>query len=388
MAKSFKSMLEVMVPASAKKGSGIENQWLEPASYDEKMVKAMKGDNGPDVYDHKDHLADNFKAQDSIKKNTKAPLVKEEDIALLEQDEIYDLAEEKSLDLIEEILDILDNLNEDVSNPIWLDVAPKLEAVRDLLSRTVSESQLDESFKVGKNQLGDGSSVKLTKEDIKLLKTAIANTNNKDKLLSSITKSKADFNDFMAFARSLNEDVGAIEDLLFEQDDDERRRGNLHAIKTSTTAGARIGAAVGGAIGGAYGAAAGTAYVAGKYATKGVLAFKRRREEKKREQARQQASHNPHAPHKSTIDHNPHERPRRPGPANDNLREERILSELSKQTLTRYIKRASSEHDMANFAKRQTENVPGKEKEAKYWARKEKNRKKGISRAIDKLEKE
>lgn len=60
------------------------------------------------------------------------------------------------------------------------------------------------------------------------------------------------------------------------------------------------------------------------------------------------------------------------------------ISETSKERAEKYLQRAISDHGMANFARRSTEGQPGKEKEAEFWKRKEKNRKEGISRAIDK----
>lgn len=66
---------------------------------------------------------------------------------------------------------------------------------------------------------------------------------------------------------------------------------------------------------------------------------------------------------------------------------EEQIDEVSSHRMSKYVERAATDHSMSNFARRQTENVPGKEDEAKYWARKESNRKKGISRAIDGIDK-
>jgi hypothetical protein len=65
----------------------------------------------------------------------------------------------------------------------------------------------------------------------------------------------------------------------------------------------------------------------------------------------------------------------------DKLAEE-DLQETSKEKAQRYINRAVPDHDMANFAKRQTSGD-----EQKYWARLERNRKKGISRAVATMDK-
>jgi len=58
---------------------------------------------------------------------------------------------------------------------------------------------------------------------------------------------------------------------------------------------------------------------------------------------------------------------------------ESFICEISQSTKDRYLRRATGDATMANFAKRSTS---GKEQE--YWARKEKNRKKGIARALPK----
>lgn len=63
--------------------------------------------------------------------------------------------------------------------------------------------------------------------------------------------------------------------------------------------------------------------------------------------------------------------------ARKNIKESVQLDEISQDIKDRYVRRASSEHGMANFAKRSTS---GKEQE--YWAHMEKKRKKGISRAL------
>lgn len=57
------------------------------------------------------------------------------------------------------------------------------------------------------------------------------------------------------------------------------------------------------------------------------------------------------------------------------------LQEVSKERAEKYLNRAVTDHGMANFAKRQTEH--DRPDESAFWKRKEQNRKKGISRAID-----
>lgn len=57
------------------------------------------------------------------------------------------------------------------------------------------------------------------------------------------------------------------------------------------------------------------------------------------------------------------------------------LDEISQKTKDAYIKRATTEHGMANHARRSSESGNNK-KAAEYWGRKEKNRKKGLVRAF------
>lgn len=58
------------------------------------------------------------------------------------------------------------------------------------------------------------------------------------------------------------------------------------------------------------------------------------------------------------------------------------INEISKEKLSKYVKRAVSDHGMANFAKRQTTRPD----EKKYYAKAEQKRHKGISMAINKLD--
>lgn len=64
-------------------------------------------------------------------------------------------------------------------------------------------------------------------------------------------------------------------------------------------------------------------------------------------------------------------------------------TQRGRDTLNRYVTRASGDHTMANFAKRMTANDSSErgKKDHEYYSRKTKNLKKGISRAIDRLDK-
>jgi len=61
---------------------------------------------------------------------------------------------------------------------------------------------------------------------------------------------------------------------------------------------------------------------------------------------------------------------------------EETMDEVSTTTLEKYVRKATAEHGMANFARRSSEGA-----EKKFWAKKEANRKKGISTAIKKFDK-
>ena len=72
-----------------------------------------------------------------------------------------------------------------------------------------------------------------------------------------------------------------------------------------------------------------------------------------------------------------------------NLIGEEQVNELSRDKLEKYAMRASGEHTMANFAKRSTEHDKSEKgkKDHAYFSRMTKNRKKGISRAYDRMNK-
>ena len=274
MAISLDQLRKKMVPDSSKKGSGIDNQWLEPASYDKNAKEKMIGSETANVYDQQDNEAQNFKAQDTVKKNTKAPLREmldaPETSASSNDSAVNQLYEEESIDLIDDILDMMESDTFGVHDYCWREVTNHLKAARDVLVRAnihESEQFIDESFKVGSFKLHDGSTVKLTKEDVKSLNVAVSGTANKAKLLDEVTRSKKEFNDFLSFSKNLSEDFDlAIENLLGEASDEQLEHiassrlseGEVwNHIKGGATAGARIGATVGAVGGGVYGGAVG-----------------------------------------------------------------------------------------------------------------------------------
>lgn len=278
MAISLEQLRKKMVPDSSKKGSSIDNQWLEPASYDKNAKEKMIGSDAGDVYDQEDHEAENFKAQDTVKKNTKAPLREMSDAptetSASNDSAVNQLYEEESIDLIDDILDMMESDTFGVHDYCWKEVTQHLKAARDVLVRAnihESEQFIEESFKVGSLKLHDGSSVKLTKEDVKSLNVAVAGTTNKAKLLDEITRSKKEFHDFLTFSKNLEEDFNiAIDNLLDEATDEQLEHiasnrlseGEVwRHIKGGTIAGAHVGKNIGAGIGfvggGAYGGAIG-----------------------------------------------------------------------------------------------------------------------------------
>lgn len=64
----------------------------------------------------------------------------------------------------------------------------------------------------------------------------------------------------------------------------------------------------------------------------------------------------------------------------------KTLHETSNNKLDGYVERAVTAHGMANFARRSSEG--SNKAAAEYWARKEKNRKQGISTALDKIDRQ
>ena len=276
MAISLRNLLSEtgVVPASAKKDK-IDNQYLEPASYDKKLRDAAGADN-PDTYDKSapENQADNFKAQDTVKKNTKAPL-KEAAVEAVESSssqEVNELYYDESLDLVEEILDLLDKVNEeeDADSYRWRDVAQYLKNTRDSLFQIAaineSEEVLDENFKVGNYKLGDGSSVVLTKEDVKSLNQAVSGTDKKHEMLADVTRSKKEFNQFLTFAKNLKEDYYSTAfDLLEELSVEELEQiadgsMQIEEVWQHTKAGAKAGAKIGGKVGLVAGTAGGALY--------------------------------------------------------------------------------------------------------------------------------
>lgn len=291
-----------MVPAKSKSGSAIDNQWLEPSSYDKKMVDAMAAD--PEMYDQEDHEAENFTVQNKIKKNTRAPL-KEDETGPVESDSssVNELYEDEALDLLEEIMDIVDSINED-TGPVycWQDTVNHLKNARDCLVRSLKEDvlseevDLNESFKAGSLKLKDKSTVKISKSDAKALNNAIGGTASGEKLYKQATKTKEDFEDFLDFALNINEDFesgieallseASIEDLeyIIEKELDEGQ--SWDTIKNSAKLGALSGAAVGAAAGGVYGGAIGVGIAAAKKMRQKQLQ-KQERERQKQERERE-----------------------------------------------------------------------------------------------------
>lgn len=273
MAISLRNLLSEtgVVPASAKKYK-IDNQYLEPASYDKKLRDAAGADT-PDTYDKSapENQADNFKAQDTVKKNTKAPL-KEAAVESSSSQEVNELYYDESLDLVEEILDLLDKVNEeeDADSYRWRDVAQYLKNTRDSLFQIAaineSEEVLDENFKVGNYKLGDGSSVVLTKEDVKSLNQAVSGTDKKHEMLADVTRSKKEFNQFLTFAKNLKEDYYSTAfDLLEELSVEELEqiaegKIQIEEVWQHTKAGAKAGAKIGGKVGLVAGTAGGALY--------------------------------------------------------------------------------------------------------------------------------
>lgn len=183
------------------------------------------------------------------------------------------LYEDEALDLIEEIMDIIEE--DDISELCLRDVVASLKNARDCLVREYVNEDVnltEEYFKAGSIKLKDKSYVKISKSDARVLNATVSGTENKTKMIESATKSKKDFNEFLSFARSLDEDFsGAIDELLSEASiedleyiaENELSEGESwdiisNSTKLGTQIGKKVGSAAGAAGGAMYGAAGGS----------------------------------------------------------------------------------------------------------------------------------
>lgn len=291
MSTTLKDIRSRMVPASVKKDSGIDSQYLEPASYDKKARKAFKLDlDDMDTVDHEEMVnsSDAFKAQDMVKKNTKAPLREyfggqPTNSISASSDKVNRAYEDEALDLFEEIATLIEELEGEPHSYFWREVTSHLKNARDtLLQNSLSEEFLDETFKAGKFKLRDGSHVKLTNEDVKVLNSAITSTPNQTKFMKDVTENSKEFNKFLTFAHNVNEDFEAVIDNFLNEATDEQLKSvavngaDLNEVwehtKNGALAGAIIGKNVGSVVGTVYGgtvgATAGLAIGAAKHAPK------------------------------------------------------------------------------------------------------------------------
>lgn len=390
MALTLKELKSKMVPASAKAGSDIDSQYLAPASYDKKVRKAFIDDENPHVVSQQDmdNTSDNFKAQDLVKKNTKAPLREGEGCVPVSSGNdirVNEAYEDEALDLLEEITSLVETLEGNIGY-FWQDVSTHLKQARDhLLRQPLGEETtfLEESFKQGSLKLRDGSSVRLTKEDVESLNAAIAGTSNRKKLVSEITETKKEFNNFLSFARRLDEDFdAALDELLNEATDDQLKyiadndlseADSWGVVKYSTISGAKIGknigAVAGMAYGGAAGAAVGTSIVAAKNAHKvGNLVKKWNKKKTIKEDCEKESVLGTAAP------------------AMDSDKKKKNLQEISAKTLNSYIDGAMDDQKAAMLTRssNQIKNNKkfGSTKEIRDFVNK---RQKGIDKAEDAL---
>lgn len=296
MTLNIKKLLEASKSNIKPKSSEIDsedNRFLPPASYDRKLVDATFGDSKVSTHGKEDD--ENFKTQDKVKKHTGAPLRESgvEEIQPSSNSLVNRAYADESFDLLEELVELMEEGDEDAY--FWKHVAENLKCARDcLLNSIVSESavELDENFSVGKIKLHDGSSITVSKDDARILNYALVNTKDKDSFLNEVTKNKKEFNNFLKFARNLNEDYSkTLDDLLENLDENElyfledsdlseaelwkriksgARQGAETGAKVGAAGGAAVGGTVGAAAGGAYGAVTGSNYGAAGAVSKGV----------------------------------------------------------------------------------------------------------------------
>lgn len=272
--------------------------------------------------------------------------------------------EEVVLSLLEEIMDIVEE-NDNIPSHSWQRTITHLRSALECLDdcdSSINEAVSLNHFKSTSIKLKDGSSVKLSRRDLSSLNDAIEGTTSKDKLLGEILRSKDEFNEFLLFAKSLNEDFegtidellqeGSIEDLEFIVENELSEGESWDIIKNSAKVGSKVGSKVGAGIGGAYGAATAAGAIGTVKVSKAIAnAIRKRRE-------------------------------------NRSMNEMVELNEISKKKTERYLDKAITDHGMSNFARSSTENIGGKEKESAYWAKRTSNRKKGISRATARLDRD
>jgi hypothetical protein len=433
MAISLKELRKRMVPASAKDGSAIDDQYLPPASYDKKARKAfhLDIDDADTSADQEKYNkdSDNFTAQNLVSKHKGAPLSEAEFRSV---SEAY---EEESLDLLEEVSILIEDANGDrVFN--WRDIAGCLRSTRDTIlnsapmsiGESVDYDTLDEAFSVGTLKLRDGSKVKLKKEDVTYLNAAVAGTKDSTKMVHEITANSTDFNHFLIFARNLDENLETVADLMLEDYPEAEllaiaESGELdiseiydyirNGIEVGSAYGGRIGRGVGSAggavagavagaaagvavygpggitkganIGGMVGTAGGVAAGAAVGAVGGAAAGI----------AREAATliKNPALMDKIKRWNNNKDRDSTPNKASIRRRisaqlkeTDEDLQEVSKETLNKYLDKAVTDHGMANMGRKSTEGIEGQSAANNFWKRREANRKKGISTAIDKLD--
>lgn len=273
-----------------------DSQYLEPASYDKKVKKefGITGDTEVSSQDDMDATSDNFKAQDSVKKNTKAPLKESTIDSPASESSVGPVGvsvnyayEDESLALLEEVTDLIEKLSDEtiISGYYWRDISINLRVVRDILLNQLppplSEEEggdplLAEAFSIGPVKLKDGRTIKLTKEDVNVLNQALSSTNNKNKMINDITENQKNFNDFLRFAHGLNEDFSAtIDDLLAEAteeqleyiaDNELSEADSWDLLRSTTTAGAIIGGSLGKVGGGTIGLGLGAGIISAKKA--------------------------------------------------------------------------------------------------------------------------
>lgn len=219
----------------------INDQWLSPASHDEKMVKMM----GELLIINTDDYQDqNFSAGKGMKQAT----VYKKTGLNEDYNDLEDLYRTEAYEIVTELFDIVDGYRtedstSDVTAAMTLRrVVEMLRCSRDILIErraAATESEIKESaISAGIRKLRDGSNVIITNEDASILNKMYESTEDKVDMVNELFSSRSNYKSMLKFAtKSLNEEQ--LDENIYKV------VGKGLARATVVTAGAVVGGAIG-----------------------------------------------------------------------------------------------------------------------------------------------
>lgn len=207
-----------MVPASAKVDK-IENQWLEPTSHDEKLIKPYRD---AKVFDQTNDKDPNYKlSKDTSKSSHTTSKGNPETPKVSIKEDSIDVAETyryETWNLLEEVTELMEKL-EDKSpySYSWSGINSCMRSLRDSIltaipSTTVETSVSEEeqiteaeevTFSKGKMKLKDGTSVTITTEDAKALNNVLSTTHLKSEMYTRATKNLSEYKKMLTFSKNV-----------------------------------------------------------------------------------------------------------------------------------------------------------------------------------------